>query len=128
MPLTQSLRNSAKQNDEMQLVVQDKIEVYLERRFRISRSFATRNSYRIVINRFIDFVRIHYNLDFSTLLPQIKKSKRDPIDILDDYYSRLSEEEKPKTSKAYEIAQSGNVAYVICIKTMYYFCTVIETR
>ena len=103
MPLTQSLRNSAKQNDEMQLVVQDKIEVYLERRFRISRSFATRNSYGIVINRFIDFVRIHYNLDFSTLLPQIKKSKRDPIDILDDYYSRLSEEEKPKTSKAWQL-------------------------
>jgi len=103
MPLTWSLRNSAKQNDEMQLVVQDKIEVYLERRFCISRSFATRNSFRIAINSFIDFVRIQYNLEFSTLLPKIKKSKRDLIDILDDYYSRLSEEEKPKTSKAWQL-------------------------
>ena len=94
MPLTRSLCNSAKQNDEVQLVVQDKIEVYLERKFRTSRSFATRNAYRIAINRFIDFVRIHYNLDFSTLLLQIKESKRDPIDILDDYYSHLSEGEK----------------------------------
>ncbi len=31
-------------------------------------------------------------------------------------------------SEAYEIAKSGNVAYVICIKTIYYFCTFIETR
>jgi len=30
MPLTRSLSNSAKQIDEMQLVVQDKIEAYLE--------------------------------------------------------------------------------------------------
>ena len=94
MPLTRSLSNSAKQNDKMQLVVQDKIEVYLERKFRTSRSFATRNSYRIAINRFVDFVRIHYNLDFSALISQIKESKQDPIDILDDYYSHLSEGEK----------------------------------
>jgi len=93
MPLTRSLSNSAKQNDKMQIVVQDKIEVYLERKFRTSRSFATRNSYRIAINRFVDFVRIHYNLDFSALISQIKES-RDPIDVLDDYYSHLSEGEK----------------------------------
>ena len=93
MPLTRSLSNSAKQNDKMQIIVQDKIEVYLERKFRTSRSFATRNSYRIAINRFVDFVRIHYNLDFSALLSQIKES-RDPIDVLDDYYSHLSEGEK----------------------------------
>ncbi len=93
MPLTRSLSNSAKQNDKMQLVIQDKIEVYLERKFRTSRSFATRNSYRIAINRFVDFVRIHYSLDFSALLSQIKES-RDPIDVLDDYYSHLSEGEK----------------------------------
>jgi len=84
MPLTRSLSNSAKQNDKMQIIVQDKIEVYLERKFRTSRSFATRNSYRIAINRFVDFVRIHYSLDFSALLSQIKES-RDPIDVLDAY-------------------------------------------
>jgi len=93
MPLTRSLSNSAKQNDKMQIIVQDKIEVYLERKFRTSRSFATRNSYRIAINRFVDFVRIHYSLDFSALISQIKES-RDPIDVLDDYYSHLSEGEK----------------------------------
>ena len=94
MYLTRSLSNSAKQNDKMQLVIQDKIEAYLERKFRTSRSFATINSYRIAINRFVDFVRIHYNLDFSILLSQINESKRDPIDVLDDYYSHLSEGEK----------------------------------
>jgi len=92
--LTRSLSNSSNHTTEVQVVIQDKIDTYLDRKFRTSRSFATRDCYRVCLNRFIDFLRIHYNLDLIQLLSQLKNGKAEPIDILDEYYSHLSHEKK----------------------------------
>ena len=51
----------------MKLVIQDKIESYLEWKYRISRSFATQDFYRFVEFRFVDFIQVQYKQDFSGL-------------------------------------------------------------
>ena len=93
MILTRSLSNSTKQNSgEMQVQeVQDKIQAFLEKKFRTSRSFSTLRTYEVAVNWFIGFLRVDYNLDLVQLLRQVKGvKKRDPIEVLDDYYSYLS--------------------------------------
>ena len=83
----------------VQLEIQDKIKVYLERKYRLSRSYSTRESYRIVLHRFIDFTQIHYNMDFSYFQMQLRETK-DPIEVLDEYYSFLAGGKKPLSSNS----------------------------
>ena len=93
MTLSRSFNNSEKQDfSRMQIqTVEDKIERFLERKFRISRSFKTKYTYSACLKRFIEFVRLDYNLDLSQLVAQIKETKKiDPIDVLDEFYSYLS--------------------------------------
>jgi len=96
--LTRSSNNSKKHKLKVQLVIQDKIETYLERKFRLSRSYSTRQSYKVVLHRFIDFVQIHYKLDFSQFLRNVLEAKKDPIEVLDEYFSYLAGGEKPCSS------------------------------
>lgn len=71
--------------------VEDRIQRFLEKKFRASRSFATKEGYKAAINKFLQFLRIEYNLDLDSLLRQVKETKqRDPLEILDDFYSFLS--------------------------------------
>jgi len=96
--LTRSSNNSKKHKLRVQLVIQDKIEAYLERKFRLSRSYSTRDSYKVVLHRFIDFVQIYYKLDFSQFLRNVLEAKKDPIEVLDEYFSYLAGGEKPCSS------------------------------
>jgi integrase len=82
----------------VQLVIQNKIEAYLERKYRVSRSFATRDSYRFAVYRFVDYIQIQYNQDFEKFLGTIKHSDADPIGILDEYFTYLASGEKPLAS------------------------------
>jgi len=69
----------------------DKIEHFLERKFRVSRSFATKKSYKFSLHRFEEFLRIKYNLDINQILVQVKDTKiLDSLDVLDEYYAILS--------------------------------------
>ena len=63
---SRSLSNSEGQdNSRMQIQqVEDKIEKFLERKFRVSRSYSTKMTYRSHIVRFGEFTRIRYNLVF----------------------------------------------------------------
>lgn len=79
----------------MQISVHSIIEKYLERKFRNSRSYSTKNSYKVAINRFVDYLRFQHNLDLNQLLRKIKETKEiESIDLLDDYYSFLSKDKK----------------------------------
>jgi integrase len=71
--------------------VEDKIERFLERKFRVSRSYSTKLTYRSHIVRFGEFTRIRYNLDINQLLGQIDAKKLDPIVVLDEYYTFLTQ-------------------------------------
>jgi integrase len=71
---------------------QDRINAFLERKFRHSRSFHTKNAYKSAMNRFEKFLRIKYNLDVNQLLRQFEAKQLDPIGTLDEFYSYLSNE------------------------------------
>jgi len=89
--LTWSLTNSKGHKSKVKLVIQDKIEAYLERKYRVSRSFATRDSYRFAVFRFVDFIQVQYKQDFEQVSVTIKQSDADPISILDEYFTFLAD-------------------------------------
>lgn len=90
MTLSRSLSNYSNESDNMQVQIQDIIEHYLEKKFRISHSFATKSVYRAALKKFIEFARIRYNFSFEQLLSQILEKNSDPLEILDEYYTFLS--------------------------------------
>jgi integrase len=71
--------------------VDDEILRFIEKKFRMSRSFPTKDSYHTSLNKFLQFLRIQYNLDIEQVLRQLKEThEREPIQLLDDFYSYLS--------------------------------------
>jgi len=68
-----------------------KIDDYLERVYRISKSFSTKRSYKVSLNKFKAFLgTIGKNL--PEILQDLKNKEKDPIMLLDEYYSYLSKE------------------------------------
>jgi len=90
MTLSRSLSNYSNESENMQVQIQDIIEHYLEKKFRISHSYATKSVYRAALKKFIEFARIRYNYSFEQLLNQILQKNSDPLEILDEYYTFLS--------------------------------------
>ena len=60
-----SLSNSEDkiQTDLQKQLVEDRIESFLAKKFRRSRSFATRRSYKVNLKRFVKFLQLKYNFD-----------------------------------------------------------------
>jgi len=95
LALTRSLSNSVGLKSSVQVLLQNKLEAYLERKYRISRSHATRDSYRIIVCRFVNFIQIQYNQDFEQFLRSLKQPDADPVGILDEYFTFLARGDKP---------------------------------
>ncbi|MCH8915098.1 MAG: tyrosine-type recombinase/integrase [Thaumarchaeota archaeon] len=79
--------------------VEDKITRFLEKKFRTSRSFSTKNTYNSALKKFMRFLRIQYNLDISQILRKIEAKKTDPVEILDNFYSFLAEYKRENSDK-----------------------------
>ena len=91
MTLSRSLSNSDSDSESMQVQVEDKISRFLEKKFRISHSFATKRIYHSSLKRFLEFIRVHYNMELLQLLRLVSETKQlDPLDVLDEYYTFLS--------------------------------------
>ena len=89
MPVSRSLSNYKTKSEDMQLQI-DRIEHYLEKKFRISLSFDTRNAYRTSLKKFVEFLRTRKNYSIEQLLVLIFDKGMDPLDVLDEYYTFLS--------------------------------------
>jgi len=98
--LTWSLSTSEGHKPKVQVIIQDKIESYLERKYRVSRSYATRESYRRVVHRFIDYIQVQQKQDFEQFVITLTKPDTDPIQILDEYFTFLASGEKPLASNS----------------------------
>ncbi|MBS3921663.1 MAG: site-specific integrase [Nitrosarchaeum sp.] len=70
--------------------VEPKIDEYLERVYRISRSFGTKRSYHCTLKKFEKFCNCKSSL--PNVLYDLKNGKQDPIDVLDEFYSFLSKQ------------------------------------
>jgi len=88
MPVTRSLSNYKPKSKDMQIQT-DRIEHYLQKKFRISHSFDTKNAYRTALKKFTEFLRIKYNYSLEQLLSLVSE-KLDPLDVLDEFYTFLS--------------------------------------
>jgi len=97
MTLPRSLSNSNIQNLQMQVqTLDDKITRFLNNKFRISRSYATKRTYESSLKQFEKFLQTSYDLNLIQLLQKIKVSKElDSIDVLDEYYTFLSQYKRP---------------------------------
>jgi len=95
LTLTRSLSNSGGLKSSVQALLQNKLEAYLERKYRISRSHDTRNSYRKIVCRFVNFIQIQYKQDFEQFQSSLKQSDSDPVGILDEYFTFLARGDKP---------------------------------
>ena len=100
MPLSRSLSNHFTQNGLM--INQDEIiSKFLERKFRISHSYSTKNSYHAGIKKFVEFLRVQYNFDLKQLFHKILITKEiDPLEVLDEFYTFLSNY-KTRNSRGY---------------------------
>ena len=95
LALSRSLSSSGGLKSGVQALLQNKIETYLERKYRISRSHATRDSYKIIVCRFVNFIQIQYKQDFEQFLSSLKQPDTDPVGILDEYFTILARGDKP---------------------------------
>jgi len=92
-----SLSNSEKNTESMQ--IEAKITRFLEKKFRTSRSFSTKNTYNSALKKFMKFLRIQYNLDIQQILRKIEAKEADPVEVLDNFYSFLAECKRENSEK-----------------------------
>jgi len=79
--------------------IQDKITRFLERKFRASRSLSTKNTYNSSLRQFIKFLDIQYSFDLEQLLKKIETKDLDPVEVLDNFYSYLSQYKRENSEK-----------------------------
>ena len=79
--------------------IQDEITRFIERKFRASRSLSTKNTYNSALRRFIEFLHVQYDIDIEELLQKIETNQADPIELLDTFYSFLSEYKRENSEK-----------------------------
>ncbi|HSF28444.1 MAG TPA: hypothetical protein VLA53_05440, partial [Nitrosopumilaceae archaeon] len=102
MVISQSLSNLDEQDfPKMQVQTTDvRLANFLAKKFRLSRSHATKKSYEIGLRKFMGFIENRFSFTLDRLVLQIKEKNVDPIQVLDDYYSYLSSFKRDGYSKA----------------------------
>jgi len=70
--------------------VEDRLNTFLERKFRYSKSFATKQTYHLAVIKFLEFLDVRYNLDVNEAIGKFETKTLDPIIILDEFYTYLS--------------------------------------
>ena len=89
-------------------------EQFLSKKFRTSKSYSTKSLYQVAVNRLEGFARVSYNLDLAQVVNAVLTTKIDPLNLLDEFYSFLSEYKHPKTSK---VLSSGSIkTYLVIAK------------
>lgn len=105
-------------------IIKSKIEgldlksIFLAKKFRRSQSYSTKHGYGIAIDRFTEFCRLHYNLNLEQLIQAIKTEKLDPLNVLDDYYTFLTEYKRPKGKTGFA---AGSMRTYITIAKEFFF-------
>jgi len=85
-----------------------KIDEYLERVFRISKSYSTKRSYKVSLNKFKAFLRTN-DKDLAEILQDLKEKRMEPIQLLDEFYTFLSKENM----------KNGTIAGYLCVAKDY---------
>ncbi len=95
-----SLTNREEKQPQMsELPINDVVERFLDRKFRASRSYATKETYRGAINRFAEFAYQDYNQKLDSLLKNMLNDVLDPLEVLDDFYTYLTKIPNPLSKR-----------------------------
>lgn len=70
--------------------LEDIVAAFLDKKFRYSKSYATRQTYRLALNKFREFLRTRHSIDLSQVIGECEAKALDPISILDEYYTYLT--------------------------------------
>ena len=79
----------------------DLIELFIAKKYRHTKSFATRTSYDNNIKCFYRFLADDKGLNISQAIELIKQKKIDPILLLDDFFTYLRNTSYGKKQKSY---------------------------
>ena len=88
----------------MQVSIEDKIEAFLEKKYRYSKSFHTKRSYNTSLKQFQAFLQTKYNLDINQSIFQFEAKTLDPIVVLDEFYTHLSKQPLKNSKRGYSNA------------------------
>jgi len=110
-----------------EITIHDRIERFLDRKFRASRSYATKETYKGALNRFGDFAYQDYNQELNKLIDNMLNLVLDPIEVLDDFYTYLTKVENPQSKRIGEVMKQlyemGYVTRQKVGKEYHYFTT-----
>ena len=98
--LNRSLSSQKDKSTSMsEISIHDRVERFLDRKFRASRSFATKETYKGAINKFADFAYQDYNQELGKFLDNMLNNVLDPIEVLDNFYTYLTKTPNPLSKK-----------------------------
>jgi len=112
------LSNSNTQTRSMlkNITIQSRIERFLDRKFRASRSYSTKSTYRTALNQFEIFCKQDYQTELDQLIEELVTAKSlDPLEVLDDFYTYLTKA-KRQNSERVGFANGTIRLYVITCK------------
>lgn len=70
--------------------ISEKIEIFLDRKYRYSKSFATKRTYKAAIDKFQEFLLAKHNQGLDQTLVQLQTNVLDPLELLDEFFTFLS--------------------------------------
>jgi len=70
--------------------ISEKIETFLDRKYRYSKSFATKRTYKAAIDKFQEFLLAKHNQGLDQILIQLQTNVIDPLELLDEFFTFLS--------------------------------------
>src|SRR2546425_9600532 len=82
----------------------DLINPFLEKKFRYSKSFGTKQTYGHALNKFKEFLAVKYCLGINEVVSRCESKKLDSIGVLDDFYTYLSACKQKRGNKGYSNA------------------------
>lgn len=98
--LNRSLTNpNDKSTPLSEISIHDRVERFLDRKFRTSRSFATKETYKGGIKKFEDFAYQDYNQDLDKFLDNMLNNVLDPVEVLDNFYTYLTKVPNPYSKR-----------------------------
>jgi len=71
--------------------IEDRVTAFLDRKFRYSKSYATRQTYKLAMNKFGEFLRTRHDIDINQLINACEAKTLDPISILDEFFTFLTQ-------------------------------------
>ena len=98
------------------ITIQSRIERFLDRKFRASRSYSTKSTYKTALNQFEIFCKQDYQTELDQLIEELIIAKSlDPLEVLDDFYTYLTKA-KRQNSERVGFANGTIRLYVITCK------------